>query len=59
MPVVMFIYLLLCAVIAWFGRNRTIGAVGFFVVAFLVTPMLAALILLATVPEPEYRRLEE
>jgi len=42
------IYLFFAIVTAWFGRYRTIGFWGFFVIALIFTPFGAALLLLAT-----------
>jgi len=42
------VYLLLCIVVSWFGRDKAIGSVGFFVMSLFLTPMVVALILLVT-----------
>jgi hypothetical protein len=42
------IYLLLCVLVSWFGRDKAIGSVGFFVMSLFLTPMVVALILLVT-----------
>lgn len=42
------LYLLLCVLVGWLGRKKAIGFVGFFLVAFLLTPIITFVILLAT-----------
>ena len=42
------VYLVLCIVVSWFGRDKAIGSVGFFVMSLFLTPMVVALILLVT-----------
>ena len=41
------LYLILCAIVAVLGRNRVLGAWGFFLVAFFLTPILAVVILIS------------
>ena len=41
-------YVLVCLVVASYGRDRRIGLTGFFFVALLCTPVVVALILLVT-----------
>lgn len=42
------VYLFLCIVVSWFGRDKAIGSVGFFVMSLFLTPVVVALILLVT-----------
>jgi len=42
------IYLLLCILVSWLGRDKAIGSVGFFVMSLFLTPPVVALILLVT-----------
>ena len=41
-------YLIFCLAAAFLGRNRRIGAVGFFLVSLLLTPIITLLILVLT-----------
>ena len=41
-------YLIFCLAVAFLGRARKIGALGFFIVSILVTPILGLLILVLT-----------
>lgn len=42
------LYLIFCLAVAFLGRARRIGALGFFLVSLLLTPILALLILILT-----------
>ena len=42
------LYLILCLVVAFLGRARRIGALGFFLASVLLTPLIALLILVLT-----------
>ena len=44
-------YVVLCLVVGVFGRGRAIGFPGVFVVSFVVTPLLMALVLILTAPK--------
>jgi len=44
------IYLLSCLLMAFAGRNRRIGSIGYFLVAFFVTPIITAIVLLISAP---------
>lgn len=50
------IYLLSCLLVAFAGRKRRIGSVGYFLVAFFVTPILTAIILLISAPRRQAPR---
>jgi hypothetical protein len=41
-------YIIFCVAVAFLGRNRRIGALGFFIVSLLLTPVIALLILVLT-----------
>lgn len=41
------IYLLLCIPVAWLGRQTPIGAVGVFIAALLLSPVLVFLAMMA------------
>lgn len=50
-------YLAVCAVVAWLGRNRILGFWGNFILAFFVSPLVvAAIVILGTLkrkpPQP-------
>ena len=42
------IYVLFSILVAWFGRDTRIGWFGFFILSLFITPMITALVLLAT-----------
>ena len=39
------LYLILCAIVGLIGRNRALGAWGFFLLSFLLTPFVGILII--------------
>jgi hypothetical protein len=41
-------YIIFCLAIAFLGRHRRIGALGFFLASLLLTPIIALLILVLT-----------
>jgi len=55
----LFIYLLLCGVAAFFGRRRRIGFWGFFFLSIIVTPFLTALFVFAAAPVKKPRRVAQ
>ena len=42
------VYVVICLVVASYGRNRRIGITGFFLIGLLLTPVAVALMLLVT-----------
>jgi hypothetical protein len=44
------VYVALSAIVGFLGRKRSVGFVGFFTFAILLSPLIAGLILLATTP---------
>jgi len=44
------IYFLSCLLMAFAGRKRRIGSIGYFLVALFLTPILTAIILLIFAP---------
>ena len=42
------IYILLAILVGWLGRNKHIGFVGFLLVALIITPVVALIILMIT-----------
>lgn len=55
-PVVGILYLAACILCGFMGRNTVIGFVGHLVLAFIFTPVLDFLLLLASRPSREIRR---
>lgn len=55
-PVVGMLYLAACVVCGYMGRNTTLGFVGHMIIAFLLSPVVDFLILLAARPGREIRR---
>ena len=50
MALALIAYFLLCARVAYGGRNRRSGFLGFFVACLLATPLLVLLVLILTSP---------
>ena len=48
------VYLLLCLLVSWLGRDKAIGSVGFFVMSLFLTPLVVALILLVTTDKTKF-----
>ncbi len=55
-PVVGILYLAACILCGFMGRNTVIGFVGHLVLAFIFSPILDFLFLLASRPSREIRR---
>ena len=49
-------YLVACIAVAYVGRNRRIGALGFFLCSLVLTPLLILLILVLTAPKRDLQR---
>ena len=47
------LYFVACIAAGWFGRNRRIGFLGFFLASILFTPLLTLLVLLLSSPKPD------
>jgi hypothetical protein len=45
----LFVYLLLCLMVGLLGRHRSVGFVGFSLIAFFLTPFVAIIILLLAI----------
>ena len=43
------VYLLLCILVGLLGRHRSVGFVGFAIIAFVLTPFVAIVILLLAI----------
>jgi hypothetical protein len=52
-PAFWLLYAFAAAVAALFGTRRRIGFVGFFVLALLLTPPIALLVIVLTRPKPQ------
>lgn len=50
MTPVLLVYLAVCFVVAWLGRNRMLRFWGNFILAFFVSPIVVAIILFAGTP---------
>lgn len=49
-------YLILCAIIGVLGRHRAMGFFGFFILAALLTPLIALFILWGSAPRRSVAR---
>lgn len=49
-PLLLMIYVPVCAVVGFAGRNRAIGFSGVFTSALILSPIIVALVLLVTSP---------
>ena len=56
MPVILVVvYLLLCLLVGYMGRNRAVGFSGYLVLSLLLTPFLMSLVLLVGAPREPSR----
>jgi hypothetical protein len=44
------IYVALCLLVGWLGRDRAIGFAGFLVLSLLLNPLIALLLLVVSAP---------
>lgn len=51
-PVLLMIYVPVCALVGFLGRKRSVGFAGVFTFALIVSPIVVALVLLLTAPGP-------
>lgn len=51
-PILLMIYVPLCAIVGFLGRHRSIGFAGVFTSALIVSPIIVALVLLVSSPGP-------
>ena len=58
-PELILVYLVLCAVAAFFGRCRRIGFWGFFFLSILVTPIISSLFIFVAAPVRRHRPVEQ
>lgn len=52
-PILLMIYVPVCAIVGFLGRHRSIGFAGVFTSALIVSPIVVALVLLVSSPSPE------
>ena len=45
------VYLVLCLLAGFIGRNRSIGFIGFFIASLLLTPIVILLVLTVSAPK--------
>jgi hypothetical protein len=53
--ILVFVYLLLCLLVGYLGRSRSVGFAGYLVLSLLVTPFVMALVLLVGAPRESSR----
>lgn len=49
-PFLILVYVALCALVAFLGRNSAVGCAGCFVLSLILTPFVMALILMIAAP---------
>ena len=49
-PLLLMIYVPVCAIVGFLGRNRAVGFAGIFTFSLIVSPIIVALVLLVTTP---------
>lgn len=52
-PLLIVAYVLLAAVVGFFGRKRAAGFTGNFVLSLILTPVIMSLVLMLGTPRPE------
>lgn len=52
-PLLLMIYVPICALVGYSGRHRSIGFSGVFTFALILSPIVVALVLLVSAPTPE------
>jgi hypothetical protein len=52
-PIVIILYVALSLLVGFFGRNRTVGFAGMFVLSLLLTPIVMGLVLLVSAPKSQ------
>lgn len=50
-PILLMIYVPVCAIVGFLGRNRSIGFAGIFTFSLILSPVIMALVLLVTSPK--------
>jgi hypothetical protein len=49
-PLIFLLYIISALIIAWFGRNYRFGFWGYFFASLFFTPMVGAIIVIASIP---------
>ncbi|MDP3517021.1 MAG: hypothetical protein Q8S94_07625 [Pseudohongiella sp.] len=49
-PILLMIYVPICALVGFLGRNRSVGFAGVFTFSLILSPILVALVLLVSAP---------
>lgn len=49
-PLLLIIYVVVSAIVGFFGRHRSVGFAGIFTFSLLVSPIIVALVLLVSAP---------
>lgn len=49
-PLLLMIYVPICALVGFLGRKRSVGFAGMFTLSLIVSPIIVALVLLVTSP---------
>ncbi|MGJ8688134.1 MAG: hypothetical protein ACSHXZ_01315 [Gammaproteobacteria bacterium] len=55
-PILLMIYVPVCALVGFVGRNRAVGFAGIFTFSLIVSPIVVALVLLLTTPNTVKQR---
>lgn len=50
-PILLIVYVSICAIVGFFGRNRSVGFSGIFTFSLLVSPVIMALVLIVSAPK--------
>jgi len=51
-PLLLMIYVPICALVGFLGRHRSVGFAGIFTFSLIVSPIIVALVLLVSSPKP-------
>jgi len=51
-PILLMIYVPICALVGFLGRKRSVGFAGIFTFSLIVSPIVVALVLMLTAPAP-------
>lgn len=51
-PILLMIYVPICAFVGFLGRKRSIGFAGVFTLSLILSPIIMSLVLLVTAPAP-------
>lgn len=51
-PLLLIVYVAICAFVGFLGRNRSVGFAGIFTFSLLISPIAMALVLIVSAPKP-------